>query len=98
MNISPTKLPSAVAPVAMSLAALALIPLHVARYGLVPEADEGTSAHIFQLLMVVQVPVIAFFAVKWLPQAPRQALAVLTVQLLAALAAFAALLAMESMS
>lgn len=95
MNITLAKLPSAVAPVAMSLAALALIVVHVARYGLVREADEGTSAHLFQLLMALQTPVIAFFAIKWLPQAPRQGLFVLAVQLLAAFMALAALFIME---
>ena len=98
MNTQPMRIPSAVAPVVMSLAALALVPIHVARYGLVREVDEGTSAHLFQLLMVLQVPVIAFFAIKWLPQAPRPALIVLAVQLLTALAAFAAVFVMESLS
>jgi hypothetical protein len=92
------KQPSAVAPVAMSLAALALIPIHVARYGIAKEADEGTSAHLFQLLMVLQVPIIAWFAIKWLPRAPKDALIVLAVQLLTALAAFAALFLMEAMA
>jgi hypothetical protein len=98
MNTSPMRSTSAVAPVVMSLAALALVLIHVARYGLVHEADEGTSAHLFQLLMVLQVPVIAFFAIKWLPQAPGKALVVLAAQFLTALAAFAALFAMESLS
>lgn len=98
MNISPMKLPSAVAPVVMSLAALSLVVLHVARYGLVREADEGTSAHLFQLLMVLQMPIIAFFAIKWLPQAPKQAALVLALQLIAAFSAFAALFVMESLS
>ena len=83
---------------AMSLAALALVLIHVARYGLVRETDEGTSAHLFQLLMVLQVPIIMFFAIKWLPRAPRQALFVLAIQLVTALAAFVALFLMESMS
>ena len=55
----------------------------------VREADEGAAAHIFQLLIVAQVPVGAFFAIKWLPQAPRQALLVLALQACAVLAAFA---------
>ena len=98
MNIQPMKLPSAVVPVGMSLAALALIVVHVARYGFVHETDEGTSAHLFQLLMVLQAPIILYFAARWLPQAPRQGLVVLAFQLLAAFSAFAALFVMESMS
>jgi hypothetical protein len=36
-----------------------------------------------------QIPVVAFFAIKWLPQAPRQALYVLVLQVGVALAALA---------
>jgi hypothetical protein len=81
--------PSAALPVAMSLAALALVLGHVALYGAVREADEGTPAHLFQLLMAAQVPIILYFAIKWLPAYPRQALWVLALQLGAAIAAFA---------
>jgi hypothetical protein len=73
----------------MSFVALALVLGHVAIFGVVHEADEGTPAHIFQLLMAGQVPIVAFFAIKWLPQAPRQALQVLALQAGAGLAALA---------
>jgi len=53
--------PSAFAPLAMSFAALATVLLHVIRFGTAREVDEGTSAHIWQLLMGAQLPVIAFF-------------------------------------
>jgi hypothetical protein len=59
-------------------------------FGAVREADEGTAAHIFQLFMIAEVPIVAFFAIKWLPQIPRQALQVLALQVGAALAALAA--------
>lgn len=81
--------PSAFLPVLMSLAALATVVVHVARFGAAREADEGTAAHLWQLLMAGQVPIIAFFAVRWLPQAPREARLVLALQLAAALAALA---------
>ena len=74
----------------MSLAALALVLVHFARVGVVHEADEGTEAHLFQLLMVAQVPVVVFFAFKWLPRLPKQALLVLALQACAGLAALAA--------
>jgi hypothetical protein len=90
MNVSQMKQPSALIPLAMSLAALALVLVHAARFGIVHEADEGTSAHLFQILMAAQVPVVAFFAVKWLPRAPVQTLQVLALQAGAAIAAFAA--------
>lgn len=66
MNISITKQPSALFPLAMSFAALAMVLGHAAMFGVVHEADEGIAAHIFQLLMAAQVPIVAFFAIKWL--------------------------------
>ncbi len=77
---------SAWLPVAISLFFIALALRHVAIYGPGMEADEGTEAHLFQLLMPVQALVIAYFAYAWLPKAPRIALAVLVVQLAAAAA------------
>jgi len=87
MNASLMKQPSAFLPMAMSLAALALVLRHVAIFGVVREADEGTAAHLWQLLMAGQVPVVAYFALKWLPRARGKALRVLTLQFVAALAA-----------
>ena len=83
------KQPSAFLPVTMSLAALAMVAVHVAMFGTAPEADEGTAAHIWQLLMAAQLPVVAYFAIKWLPRAPRQAVQLLAVQAAAGLAALA---------
>ena len=81
------KRPSALAPMAMSLAALATVVVHAVRFGVAREVDEGAAAHIWQLLMAGQLPVIVFFAGRWLPAAPREALAVLALQISAALAA-----------
>jgi len=83
------KYPSALLPLAMSLAALALALGHIGLYGVTHEADEGAAAHIWQLLMAGQVPVLGFFAIRWLPRTPRQALGVLALQLVAALSALA---------
>ena len=71
--------PSAFLPVAMSLGAL----------GPAPQADEGAAAHLWQLLMAGQVPIVVFFAIKWVPQSPRQAIPILALQIGAALAAMA---------
>jgi hypothetical protein len=90
MNVSLIKQPSAMLPMAMSLAALALVLGHAAIHGVVHEADEGAAAHIFQLLMAAQVPFVAYFALKWLPRVPGTTLGVLALQAGAALAAFAA--------
>jgi hypothetical protein len=81
--------PSAFLPVTMSLIALATLFVAFVTSGLVRETDEGTAAHIWQLLMGGQVPIVAYFAIKWLPQAPRQALYVLALQVGVALAAMA---------
>ncbi len=89
MNISIMKKPSAFLPLAMSFAALATVLVHVAMFGVAREADEGTAAHIWQILMAAQIPIVAFFAIKWLPRTPRQALLVLALQGAAALAALA---------
>lgn len=81
------KRPSALVPVAMSLAALATVVAYATMFGTARQADEGTAAHIWQLLMAGQVPVVAFFAIKWLPTEPRRALPVLALQVGAAFAA-----------
>jgi hypothetical protein len=83
------KRPSAFLPLAMSTFVLALILVHVARFGAVHEADEGTEAHLFQLLMPAQVPIIAFFAIAWLPRNRRDALTALGLQCAAAFAVLA---------
>ena len=83
------KRPSGFLPVTMSLAALAVVLVHVAIYGATQEADEGTAAHLWQLLMAAQLPLLLFFAIKWLPRNPKQALLVIALQAGAALAALA---------
>jgi cytochrome bd-type quinol oxidase subunit 2 len=90
MSAAPMKQWSALLPLAMSLAALALVLGHVAVSGGVRETDEGTAAHLWQLLMAAQVPVVAFYAITWLPRAPRQALLVLALQAAGVLANLAA--------
>jgi hypothetical protein len=89
------KMPSAFIPMAMSITALAMLggayifALATGHGGLVREPDEGAIAHIWQLLMAGQIPVLAFFAIKWLPRAPRPTLYVLALQAGAALASMA---------
>lgn len=90
METASLKRPSAFLPLAMSGIALGLVLGHAAIYGVVHEADEGTPAHLFQLLLAAQLPMVAWFAIRWLPGAPRPALAVLSLQAGAALAAMAA--------
>lgn len=90
MRLSLLKQPSALLPIAMSLAALGLVLGHAALFGIVHKADEGAAAHIFQLLMAAQVPVVAYFVLRWLPREPGQALRVLMLQAVGVIAALAA--------
>lgn len=83
------KQPSAFVPPAMSLVAVALVLMQIVRFGVVREADEGTVAHVWQLLMVAQLPIIAYFALTWLPRATKPAIAVLALDLIAIVVAAA---------
>ena len=76
-------------PIAIPVFLLSLGARFVAINGLVRQADEGTEAHLFQLLMPVQLLVMGYFALTWLPRAPRAALPVLALQLFAAAVVFA---------
>jgi hypothetical protein len=89
MNVTTLRRPTAWLPVTMSLAALITVLIHIARFGVAPETDEGTAAHLWQILMAGQLPIIALFAMKWLPKNPKPALAVLALQAVAGLAALA---------
>jgi uncharacterized membrane protein YdcZ (DUF606 family) len=82
--------PSAFLPLAMSLAGLALVLLHVAAAGAGPEADEGIVARLWWLLIGGQLPVVVVFALTYLPQALRPALLVLALQAAAVMANLAA--------
>jgi hypothetical protein len=82
-NNSLLKQPSAWVPLAMSIAALSMVLGYVAIFGIVQHTDEGTPAHIFQLLMILQLPIVAYFALKWLPKRPKQSLLVLALQAIA---------------
>lgn len=72
---------SAFAPLAISGLLLVLILVYVARMGGARQPDEGAEAHLFQLLMPVQLLLIAYFAWKWLPRAPRAARQILALQI-----------------
>jgi hypothetical protein len=89
MNVTTIGRPTAWVPVAMSVTALAIVVIHIARFGVAREADEGTAAHLWQILMAGQLPIIAFFAIKWLPKNPKPALVVLALQAVAGLTALA---------
>lgn len=87
--LSLSRKPSAFLPMTMSLIALAVVRVHILTFGVVREADEGPTAHIWQLLMAGQLPILAYFLIRWLPRVPRHTLFVLALQIGAALAAMA---------
>ena len=86
---SPFRATSAWIPIALAGAAIALLagyfftgphaPNIVVENG-VPREDEGVAAHLWQLLMLLQVPCVLFFAAWWLPRDPKRALAMLALQ------------------
>jgi hypothetical protein len=78
---------SAVTPIAMSAAAVAVVLIHLTFIGPAPQPDEGTEAHVWQLLMVGQLPIVMFFALTRLAHNPGSALRVLGLQAAAAVAA-----------
>ena len=96
-NKSLLKQPSAWIPLVMSLAALTLLLGYVAIFGIVHNQDEGAPAHLFQLIMLAQLPVVAFFAIRWLPKRPKQSLLVLGLQALAWIVPILAVIWFESL-
>jgi hypothetical protein len=79
------KEPSAWIPLGMSFLALAFLLTYVAVFGVADRGDgeEGVPARIFQLIMTAQLPVIAYFALKWLWRRPHPAVLVLALQAVA---------------
>jgi hypothetical protein len=70
-----------IAPIVMSLIALVLVVEGVIEFGNHPPADEGWQAHIFQILMVAELPIIVAFVVLS-SRSLKQNLAILGAQVL----------------
>jgi hypothetical protein len=86
-----TKQPSALLPLAMSATALAMVLGAVAmNHGPIHETDEGAVAHLWQILMALQLPALLFFAIRWLRRAPKATLKVMALQAGAVVANLAA--------
>ena len=75
------------APIAMSLVALVIVLYGIAKYGAHPPKDEGWEAHVFQILMVAQIPIIVLYIVAAGSKSFVRILPVLGLQALAWLAA-----------
>jgi hypothetical protein len=83
------KRPAGFLPVTISAAFLIPMLVGITEGTLVRQPDEGTAAHLFQLLMPLQLVVIAWFAASWLPKLPRPAAQVLFLQVTGFLAVLA---------
>ncbi len=86
------KRPSAFLPVAMSCSALVIVLVFLILHGAAPQPDEGAAAHLWQLLLVLQIPIVIFFVIIWVARFPRRALPILALQVAAALTAMAPVL------
>ncbi len=89
MDTAMVKTPSVWLPFIMSGTALALVLAHLATYGTARDADEGALAHLWQALMLGQIPIIGWFAIQRVRKSPRHAALVPVLQVVAALAAAA---------
>lgn len=76
------KLPSAYIPIVMSFASLVLVIAGIFLYGVseLRQTGEGAIAHTWQLLMVVQIPMLLFFVARWMPRATKRATPILLLQ------------------
>lgn len=101
---SPFRAPSAWIPIVLAGAATALLagyllagphdPNVVVENG-IARRDESGTARLWQLLMLLQVPCMLYFAAWWLPRDPKRALAMLALQGVAFLAAAAPVILLE---
>lgn len=96
VDFSLVRHPSAWIPIAMSLSALVIVLGHALLVGRSHEPDEGALAHVFQLLMALQLPILIFFFTRWMPHEPTRALPVFALQLCAAAISVAAVIFLAS--
>lgn len=92
------KQPSAWIPFGMSFLALALLLGYVTIFGTTRHEEEDAPARLFQLIMAAQLPVIAYFAIKWLPKRPKGSLLILALHALAWILPILAVIWLESLS
>ena len=78
-------------PLAMSALALTIVLIAVLTGAGRGAHDDGTGAHLFQLLTVLQAPIIAGFLISSDWRRPSEALRAFILQVMAILAAFGAL-------
>lgn len=69
--------PTALLPIGLAFGALLIVLIHVAFFGADSAPDEGAAAHIWQILMLAQIPALVMFAGRWFRIARRPAFRVL---------------------
>lgn len=79
------KKPSAWVPIAIPLVFFAVLIFGVMFGTIHREKDEGVGAHLFQIWLVLEPFMLGYFAITYLPRAPKQAVLVLALQIAAAL-------------
>lgn len=89
MNTVTFRSPAAWTPVMMSFLALCLVLGQLLLSGPARQPDEGAAAHLWQLLMAGQIPLLIFYAARWLPRTPMPALLMMGIQMAAVAAAVA---------
>ncbi len=75
--------PSGFIPLLCSAAALGAVLLSLASTAGARQPDEGAAAHVFQLLIVAQLPMMAYFIFRWAREKSWAAVTVLAAQALA---------------
>lgn len=90
VNLSLVKKTSIYLPLMMSTAAFLLVVSHAAVFGITHDTDEGAAAHTWQILMAGQLPFVAYFVIRWLPNQFTASIQVLTLLAATWLANFAA--------
>ncbi len=81
--ISFARKPSSFVPLLCSFAAFATVIVALLSSTGTRQSDEGAAAHIFQLLIVAQIPMLAFCGLRWARKPTWAALSVLAAQIAA---------------
>ncbi len=77
--------PTGYLPLVTAVTATALMVGHLAIYGTIAQPDEGAAAHVFQFLVLAELPLIGLFGARWIPDSPRPALRVMAFQFVCAM-------------
>lgn len=99
--IAMAKHPSGFVPLVLSACAIALLASYIAIYGVgsarpdVDVHDEGSAAHIYQLLIGAQILIIPWFALRWGRRDLRAGTTLVALQVLAIIASFGPLWLIE---